>query len=82
MIVRQRPGTARGFVFLTIEDEAGMAQAIVEPALHQEHRPFLVQQAVLLIEGTLQKRDGSVSVKARRFEGVDARAALTSHDLH
>ena len=82
VIVRQRPGTARGFVFLTIEDETGMAQAIVEPALYQEHRPFLVQQAVLLIEGTLQKRDGSISVKARRFEAVDARAAVASHDFH
>ena len=82
VIVRQRPGTARGFVFMTIEDETGMAQAIVEPALYQEHRPFLVQQAVLLIEGTLQKRDGSISVKARRFEAVDARAAVASHDFH
>ncbi len=82
VIVRQRPGTAKGFVFLTMEDETGMVQAIIRPDLFREHRPFLIGTPVMVIEGTLQKRDGTLSVKARRFEAVRADAALASHDFH
>ena len=82
VIVRQRPGTAKGFVFLTMEDETGMVQAIIRPDLFQEHRVFIVGTPVLLVEGPLQKQDGTLSVKARRFEAVQADAAVASHDFH
>jgi error-prone DNA polymerase len=82
VIVRQRPGTAKGFVFLTMEDETGMVQAIVRPNLFREHRPFIIATPVMIIEGSLQKRDGTISVRARRFEAVDADAAVASHDFH
>jgi len=82
VIVRQRPGTAKGFVFLTMEDETGMVQAIIRPDLFRKHRPFLVSTPVLLVEGPLQKQDGTISVKARRFEAVQADAAVESHDFH
>ena len=82
VIVRQRPGTAKGFVFLTMEDETGMVQAIIRPDLFREHRSFLVSTPVILVEGALQKTDGTLSVKARRFEGVKADTNLESHDFH
>jgi error-prone DNA polymerase len=82
VIVRQRPGTAKGFVFLTMEDETGMVQAIIRPDLFLKHRPFLVSTPVLLVEGPLQKQDGTISIKARRFEAVHADSAVESQDFH
>jgi error-prone DNA polymerase len=82
VIVRQRPGTAKGFVFLTMEDETGLVQAIIRPDLFQEQRAFIVSTPVLLVEGPLQKQDGTISIKARRFEAVHADAAMESHDFH
>jgi error-prone DNA polymerase len=82
VIVRQRPGTAKGFVFLTMEDETGMVQAIIRPDMFQAQRSFLVSTPVMIVEGTLQKTDGTISVKARRFEAVHAPAAVDSHDFH
>jgi len=82
VIVRQRPGTAKGFVFITMEDETGMVQAIIRPDLYQKHRAFIVGTPVLLVEGPLQKQDGTISVKARRFEAIQADAAVASHDFH
>jgi error-prone DNA polymerase len=82
VIVRQRPGTAKGFTFLTMEDETGMVQAIIRPDLFREHRPFLVSTPVILVEGALQKSDGTLSVKARAFEGVEADMQLESHDFY
>ena len=80
VIVRQRPGTAKGFTFLTMEDETGMVQAIIRPDLFRKHRPFLVSTPVILVEGPLQKTDGTLSVKAQRFEKVEAEAEVESHD--
>jgi error-prone DNA polymerase len=82
VIVRQRPGTARGFVFITMEDESGTVQAIIRPDLFREYRPLIVTTPVLLVEGTLQKQDGTISVRASRFEAVHADAGVTSHDFH
>ena len=82
VIVRQRPGTAKGFVFLTMEDETGMMQTIIRPDLFREHRAFIVSTPVLMVEGTLQKQDGTISVRARRFAAVNADASVTSHDFH
>ncbi len=82
VIVRQRPGTAKGFVFLTMEDETGMMQAIVRPDLFRSQRSLIVTTPVLVVEGTLQLRDGSASVKARRFDPIPTEARLTSHDFH
>ena len=61
-----------------MEDETGMVQAIIRPELLREHRPFLVSTPVILVEGALQKSDGTLSVKARRFEGVEADTNLPS----
>jgi error-prone DNA polymerase len=82
VIVRQRPGTAKGFFFLTLEDETGISNAIVTPDLFQEHRALLRGAALLMIEGVLQKQDGVVSIKAKRFEELKLSGALPpSHDF-
>ena len=83
VIVRQRPGTAKGFVFLSLEDETGIINAIVAPDLFDRHRVVLVEQPFLLIEGELQNQENVVSVKARRIEALPTRSpAPASHDFH
>jgi error-prone DNA polymerase len=82
VIVRQRPGSAKGLLFLTLEDETGMTQAIVDPELLKEQRERIVGHAGLVVEGKLQKRDGSVSVKAERFLVLEELVGRTpSHDF-
>ncbi len=81
VIVRQRPGTAKGMLFVTLEDETGMAQALVTPDLLQEHRRLIVGSPGLVIEGVLQKKDGSLSVKAERFWPLERLAETPSHDF-
>ena len=82
VIVRQRPGTAKGFVFLTLEDETGISQAIVHPDLFREHRALIVSSGGLIVEGTLQNSDGQCSVRAERFFPLDGVADMRSYDFH
>ncbi len=79
--VRQRPGTAKGILFLTLEDESGMSQAIVMPDLLQEQRQLIVRSPGLVVEGVLQKRDGTLSIKADRLWRLPDLAAAPSHDF-
>ncbi len=81
VIVRQRPGTAKGLLFLTLEDETGMSQAIVTPDLLQAHRQLIVGSSGLVVEGVLQKKDGTLSVKAERFWRLHDLVAAPSHDF-
>jgi error-prone DNA polymerase len=67
VIVRQRPGTAKGFCFLTLEDETGTANAVVVPDMFQRHRSLIHTAALLQVEGPIQKVDGVIHVRARRF---------------
>jgi error-prone DNA polymerase len=82
VIVRQRPGTAKGFVFLTLEDETGMAQAIIGPELFRRQRSLIVGSPGLVVEGILQKQDGTLSVKAERFWSLRDVDGIPSHDFH
>ena len=82
VITRQRPGTAKGFVFLTLEDETGIANVIVTPDLFKEQRQALVGEPYLLIEGTLQILEGVTAVKAERVIGLSgAGPEPQSHDF-
>jgi DNA polymerase III alpha subunit len=82
VIVRQRPGTAKGFVFLSLEDETGIANVIVRPTLFERHRLALVSEPFLLIEGTLQQQDHVVSVRAERVAPLVPLAhSVPSHDF-
>jgi error-prone DNA polymerase len=84
VIVRQRPGTAKGFLFLTLEDETGTSNAIVVPDLFQRHRALLQTAGLLCVEGPLQNQEGVIHVRARRFERLDAHdlELPASHDFH
>src|SRR3954451_3029436 len=82
IIVRQRPGTAKGFVFLTLEDETGISQAIVKPDLFREHRALIVGSPGLIVEGILQNEDGQCSVRADKFWTLDGIGDIVSHDFH
>ena len=67
VITRQRPGTAKGFVFLTLEDETGVTNIIVRPDVFAADRVTILERPFLLVEGVLQLQDGVTSVKAERF---------------
>jgi error-prone DNA polymerase len=83
VIVRQRPGTAKGFVFLTLEDETGVANVIITPQLFDKYRLVLVDQPFLLITGKLQNQDRVFSVKAKSVRALSFKvAAGSSHDFH
>jgi error-prone DNA polymerase len=70
VIARQRPGTAKGFIFLSMEDETGIANVIVTPDLYERERMIVVRSKFLLAEGVLQNQDGVVHVKAKRLAAL------------
>jgi error-prone DNA polymerase len=83
VIARQRPGTAKGFIFISMEDETGIANVIVTPDLYERERLTVVRSKFLLVEGILQNQDGVIHVKATRlFALVDSAMELRSHDFH
>jgi error-prone DNA polymerase len=83
VIARQRPGTAKGFVFLSLEDETGISNAIITPQIFRQDHVVIVNQQFLLIEGKLQNQDNVISVKADRIRPLFlTRAQTSSHDFH
>ncbi len=92
VIARQRPGTAKGFVFLSLEDETGISNAIISPDLLDQNRVTVLSEKFMLLEGVLQNQEGVISVRAERIapmreayaaETVDITDAdVRSHDFH
>lgn len=83
IIARQRPGTAKGFIFLSMEDETGIANVIVTPDLYERERLVVTRSKFLLAEGPLQNQDGVIHVKAVRLIAlIDHAMELQSHDFH
>jgi error-prone DNA polymerase len=83
VITRQRPGTAKGFVFLSLEDEMGVLNVIVTPALFDRRKQVCVSEPYLLIKGVLQNISNVISVKAADMEGLALGAKMIqSHDFH
>lgn len=92
VIARQRPGTAKGFVFLSLEDETGISNAIISPDILDRHRLVILAEKFLLLEGELQNQEGVISVRVERVspmreayavEAVDVTDAdVRSHDFH
>jgi error-prone DNA polymerase len=80
VITRQRPGTAKGFVFLTLEDETGIANIIVRPDLFARDRLVVVEEPFLIIDGVLQNQDGVTSVRAEQVQGL--RGVDVDFDAH
>ncbi len=85
VIVRQRPGTAKGFVFVGIEDETGRLDVIVSPTLYAQERETINGSGILAVLGRLGVEDGVVNLRAERFYPLqieDAQAVVPSHDYH
>ncbi len=83
VIARQRPGTAKGFIFLSMEDETGIANVIVTPDLYERNMVTVTRSRFLLVEGPLQNQDNVVHVKAVRLTPLaDNSVEVRSHDFH
>jgi len=83
VVARQRPGTAKGFVFLSLEDETGIANVILTPDVFERDRIVVTRSRFLRIEGPLQNQDGVIHVKAQRIAPLDITSAkIRSHDFH
>ncbi len=82
VITRQRPGTAKGFVFLTLEDETGVANIIVRPDLFLRDRLVITDEPFLLVDGVLQNQDGVTSVRAERVAGLHSGVQDVDFDAH
>jgi len=83
VIARQRPGTAKGFVFLSLEDETGIANIIIAPDVFEQSRLTVTRSRFLEIDGLLQNQDSVIHVKAQRFFPLDIGSVdILSHDFH
>jgi error-prone DNA polymerase len=83
VITRQRPGTAKGFVFLSLEDETGIANIIINPDVFAAQKRTIVDEPYLLVEGTLQNQHGAISIKADRVQALShVGPEVESHDFH
>src|SRR5216684_6912736 len=83
VIVRQRPGTAKGVIFLTLEDETGNANVIVSPEFYDQNRMTVVRERFVRISGTVQNQENVVHLMARRIAPLAVSGASTpSHDFH
>jgi type III restriction enzyme len=83
VIARQRPGTAKGFIFISMEDETGIANVIITPDLYERNRRVVTRSKFLLAEGILQNQDGVIHVKANRLASLaDGNMDHRSHDFH
>ncbi len=83
VIARQRPGTAMGFIFLSIEDETGIANVIVTPDLYERERAVVTRSKFIMAEGPLQNQDGVIHVKATRLRALsEQNLEMRSHDFH
>jgi error-prone DNA polymerase len=83
VIARQRPGTAKGFIFISMEDETGIANVIVTPDLYERDRAVVVRSKFLVVEGVLQNQDGVIHVKAKRLRPLfDQSLEVHSHDFY
>lgn len=86
VICRQRPGTAKGVVFITLEDETGLSNAIVYADVFEKHRLVITTEAFLLIRGKIQRDDeGTTHLMAEHLESLplaESMPASSSHDFH
>ncbi|MFZ0663814.1 MAG: error-prone DNA polymerase [Acidobacteriaceae bacterium] len=83
VIARQRPGTAKGFIFLSMEDETGIANVIITPDLYDRNRLLVTRSKFLMVEGPLQNQDDVIHVKAVRLSALsDDALQIHSRDFH
>jgi error-prone DNA polymerase len=83
VIARQRPGTAKGFIFISMEDETGIANVIITPDLYERERLVVTRSRFLLVQGPLQNQDGIIHVKAQHIAPLNVTSLdVRSHDFH
>jgi error-prone DNA polymerase len=82
VVCRQHPMTAKGFVFLLLEDEFGLANVVVKPKLYVSTRSIIRTEPFLLVRGKLQKREGTLNVVAERFSPLRIDASLVAPPAH
>lgn len=83
VIARQRPGTALGFIFLSMEDETGISNVIIHPELYERERVLVTRGKFLKVYGKLQNSDGVVHVKAEALELLSTESLdVRSYDFH
>jgi error-prone DNA polymerase len=83
VITRQRPGTAKGIIFMTLEDETGTSRVIISPDFYNQNRMVVLNERFVLVSGVVQNQDNIVHLKARRIQPLSISAAPTpSHDFH
>ena len=79
MVVKQRPGTAKGFVFLSLEDEDGLSNIIVRPNIYAQFKRVIAENDAVVIEGRLQRQDGVISVLAEKITGIELFVKIHAH---
>ena len=83
VICRQRPGTAKGFVFLSLEDETGVSNIVINPKLYEQVRLVVAEESFLRIRGVIQQHEGVTHLRALEIHSIQAELpAATSHDFH
>ncbi|HVO61643.1 MAG TPA: error-prone DNA polymerase [Terriglobales bacterium] len=83
VIIRQRPGTAKGIIFMTLEDETGTARVIISPDFYDNNRMAVLRDRFVLVSGMVQNQDGVVHLKAQGIKPLAISAAtMPSHDFH
>ena len=83
VITRQRPGTAKGIIFMTLEDETGTSRVIISPDFYDENRMAVLKEQFVMVRGIVQNQDDVVHLKARAIEPLAiSLASIPSHDFH
>ena len=83
VITRQRPGTAKGIIFMTLEDETGTCRIVIMPDFYENNRIVVLKERFVQVSGEVENHDGVVHVRARKIVALTVSAAETvSHDFH
>ena len=82
VVVRQQPGSAKGFVFLLLEDEFGLANVIIRPHLYEENRSLVRTEPFIIVHGMLELRDGTTNIAAQRFTPLKVSKEMTAPEAH
>jgi error-prone DNA polymerase len=83
VITRQRPGTAKGLIFMTLEDETGNANVIITPDFYEKNRPAVLYERFVRVSGLIQNQDGIVHLRAEHIAPLRVSVAeVSSHNFY
>jgi len=78
VITHQRPGTAKGIIFMTLEDETGTARVIISPDFYDQHRMAVLNERFVVVSGVVQNQDNVAHLKARKIQRLAISAVATA----